>query len=162
MAAAGACAVVLAVGMLWPTEPEAAAPAGTASRPAPAATSHAEGTTPGRSDAGDRSEGAPVAVSDAEDDLAAAGAAVLTARTACADETSCLRGLVEDPDRAFPAGVLDLPADQRKIVLLDSFGGAAVLRVDALTGESASQLIVLVARDGKWLLRDVHDVAEQP
>ncbi|BDV30665.1 hypothetical protein Microterr_13250 [Microbacterium terricola] len=154
VAAAAACGVVLAVGMLWPAEPDAgepatAAPTGNAAQPSVTA-------TPRPPDA------APSAVASTDGDLDAAGDAVLTARTACAGEASCLSAVVEDPSRTFPAGVTDLPADQREITLLDSFGGAAVLRVDARARKTASQLIVLVARDGKWLLRDVHDVAEQP
>ena len=59
-------------------------------------------------------------------------------------------------------GAVDLAADERSIALLDDFGDLAVLRVEGRAGEGGSQLVVIVRQDGKWLLRDVHDVAQQP
>ena len=46
------------------------------------------------------------------------------------------------------------------MTLLDEFGGAAVLRVEA-AGGAPPQLVVIVRADGRWLLRDVYDVAQQ-
>jgi hypothetical protein len=34
--------------------------------------------------------------------------------------------------------------------------------VDAADGSSPSQMVVILRRDDKWLLRDVSDVAQQP
>ena len=45
------------------------------------------------------------------------------------------------------------------MTLLDEFGGAAVLRAEAAGG--TPQLVVIVRADGRWLLRDVYDVAQQ-
>jgi hypothetical protein len=57
--------------------------------------------------------------------------------------------------------VIDLAPDRRTATLLDDFGGAAVVRVDAAGGEHPPQLVVLVQSEGRWLLRDVYAVAEQ-
>ena len=48
------------------------------------------------------------------------------------------------------------------MTLLDDFGGAAVLRVEPVTAGPVAQLVLVICTDGKWLLRDVHDIAEQP
>ncbi|AZS36842.1 hypothetical protein CVS47_01476 [Microbacterium lemovicicum] len=90
-----------------------------------------------------------------------AAEALLAARTACAGEAGCLATVAEDPARVFPAGAADLPGGQRSITLLDEYGGAAVVRVDATATGATSQLVVLVLTAGKALLRDIHDVAEQ-
>ena len=62
---------------------------------------------------------------------------------------------------AWTAGPIDAPREERTIALLDHFGGVAVLRVDAADG-AATQLVVIERRDDEWLLRDVHDAAQQP
>ena len=59
-------------------------------------------------------------------------------------------------------GAIDLPSGERQVALLDDFGDIAVLRVDAGDGTVASQMVVIVRRNEKWLLRDVSDVAQQP
>ncbi len=100
-----------------------------------------------------------------EEDLAAIASDLLTRRAECAGDSQCLAGAVEDPAALHPAGVVDLAASQRTVTLLDAFGGAAVLRVDAIAGSgsgSAPQFVVIIAREGRWLIRDVHDVADQP
>ena len=66
---------------------------------------------------------------------------------------------MEDPGRAFGAGVIDLDAAHRTITLLDDFGGVAVLRVDGQQAPTTAQLVVIVESDGRWRMRDVHDVA---
>ena len=63
--------------------------------------------------------------------------------------------------RPFPGGVVDLAAAERTVTLLDEFGGAAVLRVEASAAPAAPQLVVIVRAGDRWLLRDVYDVAEQ-
>jgi hypothetical protein len=45
--------------------------------------------------------------------------------------------------------------------MLDEFGGAAVLRAESIAADAVPQLVVIVLVDGRWLLRDVHDIAEQ-
>jgi len=59
------------------------------------------------------------------------------------------------------SGVIDLDPSQRMTSLLDDFGGVAVLRVDPATGGDGAQLVVIMLRDDRWLLRDIHP-AKQP
>lgn len=108
---------------------------------------------------------------DAEeaDDAAGAGqdleeiaGRLLDARIACGADATCLEGVFEAPHTTIPSGVVDLPASKRRVTLLDELGGAAVLRVESTEGSVTPQLVVIVRSDERWLLRDVHDVAEQP
>jgi hypothetical protein len=46
-------------------------------------------------------------------------------------------------------------------VLLDEFGGAAVLRAEASGSDATPQLVVIVRTEARWLLRDVYDVPKQ-
>jgi hypothetical protein len=94
--------------------------------------------------------------------LESVAAALLDARTACAGDAECLAAVVADPGMSVPAGPVELPAPERVLSLLDDFGGVAVLRVDAADGTAPSQLVVITRREERWLLRDVHDVAQQP
>lgn len=149
---------VLAGGALWPTaggvasgEPSGAGETVAATAPSAPATEDSE---------------VPAATTEPEaptvGDLAAVAAELLDARAACAGDTGCLEGIVADPDRPLGAGTIDLPAAARTLTLLDDFGDVAVLRADANDGGSVSQLVVVIRRDERWLLRDVHDVAQQP
>jgi len=159
----GAVAVaVLAGGALWPTASGVATvdPAGSpaASTPGPSASDTdragadppaAAGTQPAA-----EGEGAPA-------DLAQVTGALLDARIACGTTSDCTASVVAD-GAALPGGVIDLPAAERTVTLLDDFGDLAVLRVDANDGRRPSQMVVVLRRDQKWLLRDVSDVAQQP
>jgi len=66
---------------------------------------------------------------------------------------------MEDPGAAVPSGVVAEPR-ARTVTLLDEYGGVAVFRVEA--DDRPAQILVLVSDDGKWLVRDVYDVADQP
>lgn len=98
---------------------------------------------------------------DASTDLAAITADLLTARSACGQDESCLGKVQESRGARFPSGVVDLPADERTVALLDEFGGAAVLRAEASGSDATPQLVVIVRTDERWLLRDVYDVPKQ-
>ncbi len=87
---------------------------------------------------------------------------LLDRRAACAGAEKCLGEVVADAATVFPSGAIDLASAERTATLIDDFGGLAVLRVAPAAGTAAGQLVVIVLTDGKWLLRDVHDVAEQP
>ncbi|WP_106813968.1 hypothetical protein [Microbacterium timonense] len=67
-----------------------------------------------------------------------------------------------DPTALPAGGVIDLATQERTVTLLDDFGDLAVLRVEAASGQAAAQLVVIVRENDEWLLRDVHDVAQQP
>lgn len=68
----------------------------------------------------------------------------------------------EDPRRAIPAGIASDLGAERRITLLDEYGGVSVLRVESGTGDVPPQIAVIVRDDEKWLVRDVYDVADQP
>lgn len=100
---------------------------------------------------------------DAEDDpLEEVLADLLDARTTCAGDEDCLSRAVADPATPLAPGAVDLPSTSRSIVLFDDLGDVAVARVGATDGSARDQIVVIARADGKWLLRDVHDVAEQP
>jgi hypothetical protein len=98
--------------------------------------------------------------SGAATDLAAVTAELLSARTECAAEPMCLADVLADPASEFPPGAADLAPSDRSVTLLDEFGGAAVLRIDP-AAEGSPQLVAVVRIEGRWLLRDVYDTAEQ-
>ena len=151
--AAGVAAAVLVIGVLWPTgenPPAQADERGPASTTAPASPASSASPAPSASST-------PVAPAA---DLESVVTALLDARTACSEEPACLGEVVEDPGSEFAQGAIDLDAAQRTITLLDDFGGVAVLRVDAAEPPTTAQLVVIVESDGRWRLRDVHDVAQ--
>lgn len=176
-------ALVIAGGLLWPNgegaPPASAAPEASAG---PQASAGPEASAaPERAAAGDvaqsrdEPQGRPGAgIGDGRSappaaakqpvplDLVDATDRLLERRTECGTDPACLVDVVEDPAIEFPAGVAGLGRDARRLTLLDEFGGAAVLRVDAIDGTMPSQLVVIVEQDGAWLLRDIHDVAQQP
>ncbi|SDH25425.1 hypothetical protein [Microbacterium pygmaeum] len=163
IAAAAVAAVVLVGGLLWPTGGDGPAtadgasivPSPTAADSATAVDDPATGTSKGESSA------APVPeVSDAAD-LVAVTDRLLVRRSGCGADAACLADVQESPDRTLAPGTIDLSAAERTLTLLDEFGGVAVLRADAVEPASPPQLVVVVRIEERWLLRDVHDVAQQ-
>ncbi len=152
---ATAAVVVLAVGLLWPTGEET--PATAEARPSPTPTGVVAPTSPPAT-----VPAGPVTDPSAPTDLVRVTAELLDARVTCAEDAACLARVIADPSTPMPTGAIDLPADQRGIVLLDDFGGVAVLRVDPSAATGGAQLAVIVRLNDEWLLRDVQDVAEQP
>lgn len=153
--ATGAAAVVLAAGVMWPTDSGGPATAGTtvdedAGRPGAAA----QAPTPDPPDVIDEDGDAPT-------DLVSVTDRLLATRLSCAGDQSCLAGVIVDPASAFASGVIDLDPSHRQTTVLDEFGGVAVLRVDAVAGTPDAQLVVIMLQDDRWLLRDVHP-AKQP
>jgi hypothetical protein len=153
--------IVMTGGLLWPAGTDAPATAETAPNMPPDVTSvaaeppaAATPPAPTETPADD-----PPAEAVTTDDLAAVTDALLAGRAGCEGDGECLDAFTEDPHAPFASGVVDLPGTERTLTLLDEFGGVAVLRADA--PDKPSQLVVIVRIDGRWLLRDVHDVAEQ-
>jgi len=158
-----ACAIIVG-GLLWPTDQTGTATAETSnpSPPVSSAPSPTAGVAPDAEGAvGDHGDAAASAAGGAPPDLASVTGALLTARAACEGEPTCLAGVLETPDSEFPPGVADFAEAERSVALLDEFGGAAVLRVEPVGRDGAPQLAVVVQIDGRWLLRDVYDIAEQ-
>ena len=147
--AGAAAAAVLVAGALWPTGE--GAPAQAEQPPMPGRSASTPAATP---------VDPPAEQATAVTDLEAIAGELLDARIACRDAPECLAALVEDPDRDFDRGPIDAPSAQRTIALLDDFGGVAVLRVEDTQTPAAAQLIVIGEADGRWRLRDVHDVAQ--
>ncbi|GAA1960210.1 hypothetical protein GCM10009816_22510 [Microbacterium aquimaris] len=143
--AGAAASGALALGLLWPAAAEESP------RPV-AATSGAATPSPGVS----------VPAEDGQVDLAAVTGALLDAIGRCGQDAACRDGVTWTGESTFPPGVVDLPAGLREIQVLDDFGGVAVVRVSDSRGEDADQLVVIARRDDSWLLRDVHDVTQQP
>ncbi|WP_438352908.1 hypothetical protein [Microbacterium sp. CJ88] len=159
-------AAVVAIGMLWPTGGGAPAAAGSGAAAPVASPSPYPAPSPDPVDpAAPSANGSPApSATPAGGGWTEAAAALLALRTACGPDVACLADVMEDASRPFPPGAIDLAGTERTITLLDEFGDAAVVRVDAVGGASrgaASQLLVLVRSDGGHLLREVHDVAEQ-
>ncbi|KAF2419197.1 hypothetical protein [Microbacterium sp. B35-30] len=152
-------AAVLAGGALWPTASGVATEdhADVVTTPAPTATG--AGADPSPTSAAP--QGAPAADVSAGTALTQVAGGLLDARTACGGATDCLATVVADAT-TLPEGAIDLPAGERALTLLDDFGDIAVLRLDAADGALPSQMVVILKRDEKWLLRDVSDVAQQP
>jgi hypothetical protein len=163
-----AAAIVLVGGALWPSAGgvatgQHAAPTGAQSAGPPAGRAP---TTSGDGASGAADDGGSPPAADGETARATAldavTATLLDRRAGCGDDQACLAGVLSDPGAELPPGAIDLPAPDRVVTLLDDFGGVAVLRVDAVDGSVAGQLLVVTRRNGEWLLRDVQDVAQQP
>ncbi|QIG40639.1 hypothetical protein G5T42_15105 [Microbacterium sp. 4R-513] len=166
VAAAVVAGAVLAGGLLWPSGGPATAEAPATPGPGPSPSASA-GVGPGGEE-GTEATDAAASTSPPEEsagagtaDLASTLDALLTARAAC-DDDGCRGALQEDAAVSLPPGPIDLPSADRRIALLDEFGGAAVLRVDAVAEDQASQLVVIVRAKETSVLRDVHDVVEHP
>ena len=146
--------MVLIGGLLWPTDGGGPATAGVPADPPATSTPSPASASP-----------EPVVDRPVEDgtepDLAVIAADLLSARTECASDQACLEQVIEVVDAPFPGGVVDLAAADRTVTLLDEFGGAAVLRVEASASPASPQLVVIVRTGDRWLLRDVYDVPEQ-
>lgn len=146
-------AAVLAGGALWPAAGGVASVDGRTGGAAGVPTSGATVTPTAEDPVPEATATATVApIAPAAGDLAALASALLDERAACAGDAGCLEGVVADPALPFGVGVIDLPAAERTLTLLDDFGDVAVLRADANDSGSASQLVVVIRRDEKWLL----------
>jgi len=144
----------LAGGLLWPS-----GGGGPATAEVPADSPAASTPTPASASAEPVLD--PPVEGGTESDLAVIAAELLSARTECGSDQACLEHVVEIVDAPLPGGVVDLAAADRTVTLLDEFGGAAVLRVEAAGSAAPPQLVVIVRTGDRWLLRDVYDVPEQ-
>lgn len=162
LVATGLAGAIVCIGLLWPGGAGGPATADDASEAAPAPSATAAATV----DSDAVGEAVPTPAVSGTEPAAASGwveqvNALVDARQRCDDDPVCLASVVEDPSRPFPAGLIDVPEARRSTTLLDDFGGAAVLRIDDLTGSANAQLVFVVRVDQRTLLRDVHDIAEQ-
>lgn len=161
--AAAAAITVLAVGLWWPSgtgessDPMVAEPtrAGESSprERAPSPSTPPPDATPVPPDGGGLR---------ADRDLEEIAGALLDSLRACEGDDSCRAQFLSGAPVGWGAGATNLDSAQRVVTLIDDLGGVAVLRVDAESGAETPQLIVIGQHDDEWLLRDVHDVEQQP
>jgi hypothetical protein len=159
-------AVVVGVGLMWPSDDGEIARAGEAkaplsspsSSPLPAQATTSPAPSPDASPASGAVESPGVS---ADEELDAVAGDLLDRLEACGGDASC-RGEILMDAASWRPSIEFAPAGRRQLRLLDDFGGVAVLRLDDADGELASQLIVIARQNGEWLLRDVHDVTQQP
>jgi hypothetical protein len=176
--AGAAAAAVIGIGLVWPggaASPARAGAGGSTASPTPSPTESGTdaGTSPGSSPS-------PSAPTEEPADIVRVVDELLTKRSACGGDESCLSAVQEDPRRRFARGAADLGSASRRIALLDSFGGAAVAKVEAAgtaenagapvapadadapaAGAAGAQLVVVVRDGDRWLLRDLYG-AEKP
>ena len=160
LVAGGLAGAILVGGLFWPSDPTGSATAETSTATtAPSSTPGPTAEPEGVPDSG--ADGSGASADATPPDLVSVTGALLTARRACEGDATCLAGIMETPGSQFPAGAADLPEPERTVILLDDFGGAAVLRVDPVVGKGAPQLVMVVQVDGRWLLREIHAIAQQ-
>jgi len=153
LAAAAAAAVVLVVGLSWPS---GEAEGGTA----PPGSADATASTAPSVDAvaGGHTADEPAVPASPADDPVTAAAELMERLRGCGDDQGCRAGALENPAKELPPGpALDEP--DAALSLLDDLGGIAVVRAD---GRQGAQIVLIVAGDGTWLVRDVYDAADQP
>lgn len=138
-------AAILAGGLLWPDPSSDASVA--------RADTHSTGESSPAVPTPD-----PVAP-DPESTAADPVARVLDTLAGCSEADSCAV-VTERADTELPVGAATTVAPGRVATLLDDYGGVRAVRIDA--EGVISQVVVLVARDDEWLVREVYDLAHQP
>lgn len=147
--AAAAAVAVIVIGALWPAgdgEGSAAVARGTAM-----ATSGAQTPPPSP-------DPVPGDVREADEgsaDIVAAARELVDALRSCPD-TACAESLWEDP---ASTDTVAAAADDYVVEVVDEYGGAAAVRI---VGRSATQVLVMVRVEKRWLVREVYDLADQP
>lgn len=156
---AAVAAGVLGVGLMWPggAGSVATAEGGTSSRSASPTAVPTTAASPTSAPESDETDAAP----GSDEKLEVVATELLHRLDACDDDSDCGEAVALDGGRSSVHPV-EVPAERRAVVLLDDFGGVAVLRVDDVDEKVPSQLIVIARRDGEWLLRDVNDAVQQP
>lgn len=144
---------VLTLGLWLPGEPRSAADP--RARPTPAAMS----AMPSPAEpAGPRASAAPEEVQDVRE----IGEELVSRLAGCA-ASGCPAGVAVAAGQQFPIGAATTPSIDRRVSLLDEYGGAAALRVTSGGGDEHPDQIVVIIRDrDEWLVREVYDVADQP
>ncbi|MFT4214064.1 MAG: hypothetical protein QM622_04730 [Microbacterium sp.] len=156
LVAGGVGALVLAAGLWWPNGEvvaDATAPGTSgATMPSAVSTTPAADAHPSSGVSGDDTAGGG--------DETVAQAALTALATCIRAEAEQCPAAMENTTAALPDGVVGAQDAQRTVTLLDEYGGVSVYRVEA--DGFAAQVMVLVAVDEKWLIREVYDLADQP
>ncbi|MGL4255928.1 MAG: hypothetical protein ACRCSL_06295, partial [Microbacterium sp.] len=164
---AGVAAAVVGVGLMWPSASGEVATAGdghptleSLDAPSPTGSESPAASPSVNADPSAAAVGGADADVAEPEDLEGIAAGLLANMDACGEDGECRAGLAMDGAEA--PDQVDIPAERRAVVMLDDFGGVAVLRVDDASAELPSQLVVIARQNGEWLLRDVHDATQQP
>ena len=171
MVAVGAAALAVAVGLLWPSSDESVAVPASSVSPAeavgaspsvPEPSAAQPAAAPVSSTPSDAASGPPS--EDADADPVATADRLLAAVAACGGDADCRAGLHEQgassPVEVRSDGAAFAPG--RTLSLLDDLGGLVLLRAEDPARARVAQIVVIVREKDRWLLRDVHDVAQQP
>ena len=148
-------AAVLGIGLAWPDDDSSADQATALSPPTTAPASGVADPSAVAEPAASETTSAQTAT-DTSDPVEA----LLMRLSACAGTSDGCTGVLEDSSAAPPTGAVAAPAGTRRVELVDEYGGVSVYRVSAI-GQT-TQILVVVSTNGKWLIRDVYDVADQP
>ncbi len=154
LAAAAVVSVVVMFGILWPGE---AGPPSAAASPAPSTSAAPDSGSPSAPPV-DAPKPAPVGEASALE-RGARAALELLSQCVAGEADACI-AVREDPSLPLPEGLVGSDQPISGIDVIDEYGGVAVIRATA-TGY-ASQAVVLVQVDERWLVRDVYDLADQP
>lgn len=149
-----AAAAVVALGMAWPSGGESTSES--------AVPTHSPSDSPIAPRPAPTGEVPAVSVEPGTQDLMRTAGDLLDSVIACGADVECRARLAADPDVASKLDVVAIERERRNIVLLDDFGGVAVVRVERTDTEAPSHLVVIARDDERWLLRDVTEVAQQP
>ncbi|QEW00096.1 hypothetical protein F6J84_08285 [Microbacterium caowuchunii] len=160
LVAGAAAALVLALGMLWPTgEPDGEPASAERTAPLPEVPADPEdAAAPSGEDAAGPAGGTAVP----EEDVVVATTALLEGFRACGADAAC-RVALQDHDAVISVdGAAFAPPDTRALTLMDDVGGLALLRADDTGGGRVPQIVTVLRVEEKWVLRDIHDVAQHP
>lgn len=155
LVAVAVAAAILVIGLAWPDDDSAADRATAVSQPSSTPTSRVDDAAALADPAASTAASAPVATETAE-----SVEALLTRLSTCPGTPEGCADVLEDSSTPPPTGAVAAPAGTRRVELVDEYGGVSVYRVTA-SGQT-TQILVLVSTNGKWLIRDVYDVADQP
>ncbi len=160
VAVAAAVSVVL-LGALWPHDGGDPASPVVSGRDAAAATPTEAPAADRRGGAGAKnrpaSESPPAsrAADVGPPELVSAARDLIDAASAC-EAAACLDRVWETPASAGP---IDAARADYRVEVVDEYGGVAAIRV---TGPDVTQIVVIVAAEKRWLVREVYDLADQP
>ncbi|MBZ4486319.1 hypothetical protein LQ938_07975 [Microbacterium sp. cx-55] len=172
LAGLACAALVLAAGLLWPTGESDRESATSTSAPSMYADTAADaGTSPAPDEPAAPAPEAPAAPASPQksDDAVIAVGALLDAARDCGGDVGCLRPLLDedgalagDGSAGYAEGAAFADDASRQLSLLDDVGGLVLVRADDATGVRPSQVVAAVRGEEKWVLRDIHDVAQHP
>lgn len=143
LVAVAVAAAILVIGLAWPDDDSAVNRATAVSQASSTPTSRVDDAA---------ALAAPAAAESVE--------ALLTRLSTCPGTPEGCADVLEDSSMPPPTGAVAAPAGTRRVELVDEYGGVSVYRVTA-SGQT-TQILVLVSTNGKRLIRDVYDVADQP